>query len=206
MTFTFHNRPVLCRTALPPPLAPFDDDQEDTTNSQPNKRRADETIPRPQVLQPRGDAIPNSKAHGVSNNNARRQRVARDLAVRVDQVRHGQRDADRIREGRCAHGADEAEPVDVRRGPDAPEDERRRQQYGRHGEQPESVLGLRDALVPPGDAEDEPVGEETREGGPVLRVNRISKSYLEGSWEACAAMTPIRQDIYAKPTRAGAKL
>lgn len=84
----FYLAPVLHPLLFPQHLAPAHHNKEDTADSQANKSGANEAVLVPQILDPRCDAVPDSKAHSVPYDNAGRQGIARDVAVRVDEVRH----------------------------------------------------------------------------------------------------------------------
>lgn len=154
--------PVLYPLLFPEPLAPAHHNEEDTADSQAHKSGANEAVLVPQILDPGCDAVSDSKAHRVPYYNAGRQGVARDVAVRVDEVRHRQCDAHCISKRCRAHGEHEAEPVDAVSSADAPEDERGGDHDGGDGEQPQAVLGLGYAVVLTGQANDESVRKDTR--------------------------------------------
>ncbi|KAK5630205.1 hypothetical protein RRF57_005920 [Xylaria bambusicola] len=79
-----HLTPVLYSFLFPKYLAPAHYNEEHTANSQAHKSGANEAVLVPQILDPGSDAVPDSKAHRIPYDNAGRQRIARDIAVRVD--------------------------------------------------------------------------------------------------------------------------
>lgn len=153
--------PILDSLHLPELFTPLDHNQEHTADSQAYKCRTDETILISKILQPRSDAVPDSKGHRVPNHYARRQSITRYVAVGVDHVRHGERYTHCIRERGRPHRKHQSKPVNFVRGAHAPEDQGRRDHERRHGEQPQPVFRLRDALVLPGEADDEVIREYT---------------------------------------------
>lgn len=104
--------PILHPIPLPTPLALPNHQKKDRTCSQPYKRSTNEAILIPKVLQPGSNPIPNSKGHGIPNDDDRSHAIAADVTVCVDKVIDAEGDAGGVAEGCAEHGDDEAEPVD----------------------------------------------------------------------------------------------
>ena len=104
--------------------------------------------------------VSDSKTHSIANQNNRHDRFAAQLPIRIDTVADGSLNTDRVCESDDAHGEDQAEPLHVMCGSDAPKDQATRNEKHADTEEPEAVFGLHDAFVSSGELENKPVAYE----------------------------------------------
>jgi hypothetical protein len=109
----FDLMPVLLALRLTELLAKYDDRQEYGAYGQPDKGDADEAILEPETIDPRRNAVPDGKAHGVSYENDGRQPITRYLAKRIDQVRNREGDTSRATRREDEHGEGQSKPVNL---------------------------------------------------------------------------------------------
>lgn len=104
--------------------------------------------------------VSNSKTHGIANKNNRHDGFAAQFPIRIDAVADGSLNPDSVCETDDAHGEDQAKPLHVMCGSDAPEDESPGNEKYAEAEEPETVFGLHDAFVSSSEFEDQPVAYE----------------------------------------------
>lgn len=109
--------------------------------------------------------ISNRKRHRIPDQNDRGHRIAAQLPIAVDEVVDAECDAARVAERERAHGHEQAKPVHVVGGADAPQDQGRGDDDDAGGKGPEALLGFHDAVVAPGEFDGEPVAEAAGEEG-----------------------------------------
>lgn len=91
--------------------------------------------------------VSDGKTHRVANEDDSHHGLAAQFSVRIDTVTDGKLDSDGVGETDDAHGENQAEPLHVVRGSDAPEDQAPRNEKYRWTEEPKTVLGLHYASV-----------------------------------------------------------
>lgn len=110
---TSHFTPITLPLLLAQLLSRKHHGQERSTNSQRDKRNADETVLVSESVKPGRDAVSYRETHRVADQNDCNQRVAGNVAEAIDEIGDGEGDAAGAGEGEHCHCGDEAEPVDL---------------------------------------------------------------------------------------------
>lgn len=87
-------------------LAVFDEEEEGQDLGEARKGREDEGVLVAHVLDPRRQAVPDGKGHGVSDDDDGDHGLAGQVAVRVDAVADAELEPDRVGEGDDSHCPD----------------------------------------------------------------------------------------------------